>query len=128
MAQWYLRKAGLISDVNDLDRQYSLTFINSFGCLHLTSFRSQFAIFSEKSTVFTFSYRKTYVTKFDLSVNWAKVNPGSSFVQTMIGWGHQCYMPSFVQIIPLVPEENILKVFYHIWAWLPSRSCDLDHL
>ena len=40
----------------------------SISCLHLPTFRSQAAIDSEKSTVFTFSYRKAYVTKFDLAV------------------------------------------------------------
>ena len=53
---------------NDLDLQYSLTFIKSFGCLLLPTFRSLAAIVSEKSTVFTFSHRKAYVTKFDLAV------------------------------------------------------------
>ena len=43
---------------NDLDLQYSLTFINSLRCLLLPAFRSLAAIVSEKSTVFTFSYRK----------------------------------------------------------------------
>ena len=33
-------------------------FISSISCLHLPTFRSQAAIVSEKSTVFTFSYRK----------------------------------------------------------------------
>ena len=47
---------------NDLDLQYSLTFIKSFRCLLLP------IIVSEKSTVFTFSHRKAYVTKFDLAV------------------------------------------------------------
>ena len=42
----------------DLDLQYSHTFINSFSCLYLPTFRSLAAIVSEKSTVFTFSYRK----------------------------------------------------------------------
>ena len=23
---------------------------------------------------------------------------------------------------------DFFKVFYHIWAWRPSWSCDLDHL
>ena len=23
-------------------------------------------------------------------------------------------------------EEDFLNVFYHIWAWRPSWSCDLD--
>ena len=53
---------------NDLDLQYSLTFIYSFRCLLLLTFRSLAATVSEKSTVFTFSYRKAYVTKFDLAV------------------------------------------------------------
>ena len=43
---------------NDLDLQYSHTFIYSIRCLLLLSFRSLAAIVSEKSTVFTFSYRK----------------------------------------------------------------------
>ena len=53
---------------NDLDLQYSHTFINSIRCLLLLTFRSLAAVVSEKSTVFTFSYRKAYVTKFDLAV------------------------------------------------------------
>ena len=44
--------------INDLDLQYSLTFINSLRCLLLPTFRSLAAIGPEKSTVFTFSYRK----------------------------------------------------------------------
>ena len=43
---------------NDLDLQYSHTFIKSFSCLYLPTFRSQASIVSEKSTFFTFSYRK----------------------------------------------------------------------
>ena len=53
---------------NDLDLQYSHTFIYSIRCLLLPTFRSLAAIVSEKSTAFTFSYRKAYVTKFDLAV------------------------------------------------------------
>ena len=53
---------------NDLDLQYSLAFIYSLRYLLLPYFRSLAAIVSEKSTVFTFSHRKAYVTKFDLSV------------------------------------------------------------
>ena len=43
---------------NDLDLQYSHIFIHSIRCLLLLPFRSLAAIVSEKSTVFTFSYRK----------------------------------------------------------------------
>ena len=43
---------------NDLDLQYSHTFMKSISCLYLSTFRSQASIVSKKSTVFTFSYRK----------------------------------------------------------------------
>ena len=43
---------------NDLELQYSHTFIYSFRCLLLPFFRSLAAIVSEKSTVFTFSIEK----------------------------------------------------------------------
>ena len=43
---------------NDLDLQYSHTFIYSIRCLLLLTFKSLAAIVSKKSTVFTFSYRK----------------------------------------------------------------------
>ena len=42
---------------NDLDLQYLHTFMRSISCLYLPIFRSQALIVSEKSTVFTFSYR-----------------------------------------------------------------------
>ena len=29
---------------------------------------------------------------------------------------------------PSGSEEEDFKGFYHIWAWLPSRSCDQDQL
>ena len=28
----------------------------------------------------------------------------------------------------LAGSGKFLKGFYHIWAWQPSWSCDLDHL
>ena len=40
----------------------------------------------------------------------------------MMGMSPRCYIPSFVEIGPPVPEK-ILKGFYHIWAWRPSWSC-----
>ena len=43
---------------NDLDLQYSHTFMKSSSCLYLPTFRSQASIVSEKSNVFTFSCRK----------------------------------------------------------------------
>ena len=53
---------------NDLDLQYSHIIIYSIRCLLPLISRSLSAIVSGKSTVFTFSYRKAQVTKFDLAV------------------------------------------------------------
>ena len=88
----------------------TLTFNTNFPSLtqlvvcmyHLSGHRLLF--FLKKSTVFHCSYRKAYVTKFDLAVNKVKVNPRSSFVQTMMSWSPRCYIPSFVEIGPLVPR------------------------
>ena len=52
---------------NDLDLQYSHTLVKSISCLYLPTFSSLASIVSEKYT-FTFSYRKTKVSKFDLAV------------------------------------------------------------
>ena len=74
-----------------------------------TNFRSLAAIVSEKSTVFTFSHRKTYVTKFDLAVKQVKVTPVSSFEQTMMGWSPEFYIPSFIEIGLPVPKKKIFE-------------------
>ena len=79
--------------------------------MHLPTFRSLAATVSEKSTVFTFSYRKAYVTKFDLALKWVKVTPGSSLEQTMMGRSPQCYIPCFVEIGPWVPEKRSFEGF-----------------
>ena len=68
-------------------------------------------IVSEKSTVFTFSYGKAQITKFDLAVKLVKVNPGSLFEQIIMGWSPRCYIPSFVEIGPPVPEKKIIEGF-----------------
>ena len=83
---------------NVLDLQYSHTFINSIRRLLLPTFRSLATIVSETSFVFSFYNGNTQITKFDLAVKYVKVNPGSLFEQTMIGWSHRCYIPSFVEI------------------------------
>ena len=53
---------------NDIDLQYSHTFMNTIRCLLLPNIRPLAAVVSEKSTVFTFSYGKAQITKFDLAV------------------------------------------------------------
>ena len=54
---------------NNLDLQYSHSFIISIRCLLLPTFRSLASIVSEKSTFITFSHGKAQITKFDLAVN-----------------------------------------------------------
>ena len=90
---------------NDLDIQNSHIFTYSIRCLLLLTFRSVAAIVSEKSTVFTFSYRKAKVTKFDLAIKKVKVTPGSLFEQAMMGRSPQCYILTFVEIGPPVSEK-----------------------
>ena len=40
-----------------------------------------------------------------------KINPGSSFERTMMGWSSRCYIPSFVESGPPVPKKIFLRVF-----------------
>ena len=63
----YVHDLGLRSR-NDLDLQYSHTFIYLIRCLLLLTFMSLAATVSETSTVFAFSFRKAQVAKFDLPV------------------------------------------------------------
>ena len=42
----------------------------------------------------------------------------------MMCWSPGCYIQSFVEIGPPVPEKKALEGFYHIWAWWPSWLCD----
>ena len=39
------------------------------------------------------------------------VNPRSSLEQTMMGWSPQCYIQSFEEIGPPVPEKEIFEGF-----------------
>ena len=60
--------------------------MKSISCLYLPTFRSQASIVSEKSTVFTFSYRKAYVSKFHLA---RKIGQGHSRVIIYINYDGQ---------------------------------------
>ena len=47
----------------------------------------------------------------------------------MMGWSPECYVPSYVEIGPLVPEKKTLEGFLpYIWVWWPSWSCDQHHV
>ena len=103
-----------------------LTNLHNFMQFQVTGCKS-----SEKSTVFTFPYRKAYVTKFDLAVKYVKVNPGSSFEQTLMCRSHQCYIPSFVEIGQKVWEKKIFEGFLPymgmaailvMWTWCHEQT------
>ena len=95
MAQWFPRKAILFIYVNyigygsrnDLDHEYSHTFIYSNWCLSLPNSRSQAAIvvfFFLKNILFSrFPIEKPRLEKFDLAIKYVKLNQGSSFEQTL---------------------------------------------
>ena len=88
-------------------RTFQMTLVIS--CLHIPAFRSHAPIVLEKSKfVSFFSYKKAYLTKFDLAVKQVKVNPGSSFEQTMMSRSPHGYIPSFVKIGLLVPEKKVI--------------------
>ena len=85
---------------------------------------------SEKSTVFTFSYRKALVTKFS---SCCKIGQGQPRV---IIWTNYDGLES-----PMLHtkfrgnrstgsrEEDFRRVFtIYIWAWQPSWSCDQHHV
>ena len=107
MAQWFLRKAGFKFHIKGQSPEMtdylecSHTFINSFGCLHL----SQAAIVSEISTVFTFSYRLALSYQI-----WPCHKRGQGQPRVIIwtyydGLSPRCYIPSFVEIGPPVLEK-----------------------
>ena len=64
------------------DQDMTLSLIN---CLLLPTFRSQAAIVSKISIVFTFSQVQAYVDKTGLIVKLVKVNPGPSFEKLQSG-------------------------------------------
>ena len=75
--KWFLRKTSFNFDMKmtlGQSQEMSLTlnskypFIYSSTCLNLPMFRSQAAIVSKNSTVFTFSYRNVKLPKFDFAV------------------------------------------------------------
>ena len=39
-----------------------------------------------------------------------------------------CCISTFKVIGLLIPEKKTFNGFYHIWAWWPSWSCNLDNL
>ena len=53
-----------------------------------------------------------------------KVTPGSSLEQTIMGRSSQCYIPSFMEIGPMVQEKKIFEGFFTIYG----RGGHLGHV
>ena len=121
----YVNYLGLRSSY-DLYLDYSHTFIYSITGLHLPTFRSKAAIVFFLIHCFHFSYRKIQFTKLDLAVKWVKGSTQSHHLYKLCR--ARCCMPSLMIIDFTVLEKTIFKGFYHICAWRPSWSFDLDHL
>ena len=41
-------------------------------------------------------------------------------IKNIMGHGPVCYIPKFMEIGPLVPNDKIFEAFQNIWAWNPS--------
>ena len=102
LISWPSKAQNIQNLENDLDLQYLHTFIISISCLHLPTIRSQAAIVSEKSTVFTFSHM----------MGWS---PDATY---QVSWKSACR----------IRRRRFLKGLYNIWAWRPSWSCDQHHV
>ena len=110
---------------NDLDLQYSLTFINSIRCLLLPTFRALAAIVSEYSTVFTFSTEKPMLQNLILPYNKSRSTEGHHLNKLWwAGVPDATYQVSWKSVHWF--RRRFLKGFYHIWAWRPFWSCDPD--
>ena len=91
---------------NDIDLQYSHTFMNSISCLYLPTFRSHGSIVSEKNPLFSlFPTEKPKFPNLTLGQGHSTV----SFEQTMMGRSPRCYIPGFVEIGPPLPEKKIFE-------------------
>ena len=74
-------------------------------------FRSLAAIVLKNPLFSLFPIEKAKVTEFDLAIKQVNVTPGSSFEQTIMGRSPQCYIPSFLEIGPSVPEKKNFERF-----------------
>ena len=59
---------------------------------------------SKESNIVTFFHIKAKNAKFDLAMKSVKVTQELSFEQTILDLSPKCYIPSFVEIGPLVPR------------------------
>ena len=80
------------------------------------------------------SFREEYFLNFayrNLCKKWpfckkTRSPKGYIFFQTQFGPCPKCCILIPRAIDPMVPEKRNLWVFYHIWTWQPSGSCDAD--
>ena len=62
---------------------------------------------SKVSIIVTFFHIKAEVAKFDLAVKYVNINTGLSFEQNITSLNLWCFIPSFIEIDPLVPGNKM---------------------
>ena len=95
-----------------------LIYLHNFMLFQVTGCKS-----SEKSTVFTFSYRKA-LPNLTLSQNRSRSTQDHHL--NKIWWAgviDATYQVSW-KSVHRFQRRRFLKGFYHIWAWQPAWSCD----
>ena len=130
-----LRKRNLkMLNLSDLGQSQWMTL--TLGC-HKSSYTHLFdymylqaSTVTQTSTVEAFS---PYRSKRDQIWPCCKIGQGQPKViiwtnLVVLEYLNQCCRQSFKATGLLVPDKKIFKCFYHIWAWRPSWSCDINHL
>ena len=115
-AQRFLRKASFIFSFK-WSWPLIITYLHKLNKLSASSF-------CEKASVFTLSYRKALISKFDLRSNISSSTQARVIIwQTMMGWKLRCHIPNLWKYNNRF-NIRVLKGFYHTCAWQPSWSCD----
>ena len=80
------------------------------------NFRSQTTDLSEKYTIYALSRCKVYVTKFYLSLKYVGHCQQNfmiyTYVYTMMGQSPRCFVASFIDMGPPVPDKEDFKMFF----------------
>ena len=96
---------------NDLDLQYSQTYINPISCLNLSTFSSQAAIVLKNPLFSLFPIQKPKFQNLTLLLSRSRSTQVHHLYKTMMGWSPGSYIPSFMESSPLVPEKKNFEGF-----------------
>ena len=95
---------------NDLDLRYSHTFFfTQIVCIY--QFSGHRLLYFLKNPLFSLLPVENPKLPNYIFLEKVKVNPGSLFEQTVMGWSPKCYTPTLKEIGPTVPEKKIFEGF-----------------